>query len=85
MSIIAKLVNKKIMYYGQILDAASEQVTLDVAQPYNNHNGGNIAFGSAGLVMEEAEGMSSRSRSKHPDLTVSHAAYRCRCESGGLE
>ena len=31
---------------GQTLDAGSEQIILDVPQPDNNHNGGNIAFGS---------------------------------------
>lgn len=30
---------------GLTLNAASEQVILDVAQPFGNHNGGNIAFG----------------------------------------
>jgi len=30
---------------GQTLDAASEQVILDIPQPFGNHNGGHIAFG----------------------------------------
>ncbi len=29
---------------------ASEQVIVEMAQPFSNHNGGNIAFGPDGLL-----------------------------------
>ncbi|MFT3912963.1 MAG: PQQ-dependent sugar dehydrogenase [Anaeromyxobacteraceae bacterium] len=32
------------------LDPASEQIVLEVAQPFENHNGGNIAFGADGFL-----------------------------------
>jgi uncharacterized repeat protein (TIGR03806 family) len=35
---------------SQTLDATSEQVVLTVAQPYSNHNGGQIAFGPDGML-----------------------------------
>lgn len=35
---------------GQTLNPATETVILTVAQPYSNHNGGNIAFGPDGLL-----------------------------------
>lgn len=35
---------------GQILDPDSEQIILSVAQPYSNHNGGQIAFGPDGYL-----------------------------------
>lgn len=33
-----------------VADAGSEKVLLTVAQPYDNHNGGNLAFGPDGLL-----------------------------------
>jgi hypothetical protein len=33
-----------------VADAASEQVILEVAQPFSNHNGGMVAFGPDGLL-----------------------------------
>lgn len=35
---------------GATLDPASEQVLLEVSQPFNNHNGGGIAFGPDGML-----------------------------------
>ena len=35
---------------GAVLDANSEHVILSLDQPYNNHNGGNIAFGPDGYL-----------------------------------
>ena len=35
---------------GEALDPASEQIILSVAQPYNNHNGGQITFGPDGYL-----------------------------------
>jgi uncharacterized repeat protein (TIGR03806 family) len=35
---------------GATLDRASEEVLLTVEQPYNNHNGGHVAFGHDGLL-----------------------------------
>lgn len=35
---------------GDTLDPASEQVLLSLAQPYDNHNGGDIDFGPDGLL-----------------------------------
>ena len=35
---------------GATLDPASEQVILSMAQPFSNHNGGNIVFGPDGML-----------------------------------
>lgn len=35
---------------GQTLDAGSEQIILEVVQPFTNHNGGNILFGPDGYL-----------------------------------
>jgi glucose/arabinose dehydrogenase len=35
---------------GRTLDAGSEQVLLEVVQPYGNHNGGNVQFGPDGYL-----------------------------------
>jgi glucose/arabinose dehydrogenase len=35
---------------GATLDPGSEQVILTLAQPFNNHNGGNVAFGPDGML-----------------------------------
>ena len=35
---------------GKTLDTGSERVILEVDQPYNNHNGGDIAFGPGGYL-----------------------------------
>ena len=35
---------------GGVLDAGSEEVLLTIAQPFTNHNGGNIVFGPDGLL-----------------------------------
>lgn len=35
---------------GRSLDPASAQTVLEVAQPFSNHNGGNIAFGPDGYL-----------------------------------
>jgi glucose/arabinose dehydrogenase len=35
---------------GATFDAGSEQVIVSMAQPFSNHNGGNVAFGPDGLL-----------------------------------
>ena len=35
---------------GGVINRNTEQVLLRIAQPYTNHNGGNIAFGPDGLL-----------------------------------
>jgi glucose/arabinose dehydrogenase len=35
---------------GATLDPASEQVVLTLPQPFDNHNGGNVAFGPDGML-----------------------------------
>jgi glucose/arabinose dehydrogenase len=46
---------------GRTADPASETVVLEVAQPFSNHNGGQIAFGPGGyLYIAFGDGGSSR-------------------------
>ena len=46
-SVLSRFVSRDA---GHTLDAGSEQVLLEVAQPYGNHNGGNLQFGPEGYL-----------------------------------
>ena len=49
-ALISRISEFRITAGGATLDAASEQILLTITQPFENHNGGHIAFGSDGLL-----------------------------------
>lgn len=47
---LVSIVSRFTLDDAGILDAASEEIILQIPQPFGNHNGGNIVFGPDGLL-----------------------------------
>ena len=62
---------------NDLADAISEQVILQVTQPYANHNGGNLIFGPEGICTWVSGMAAVRAIRKITPSVLTHCSGRC--------